>query len=398
MPHGSNAASRDWSVGPHEPYWRNNTSFSPPPSRWDFPFQPESLSFGSHDGVQLFGSSASSNSRDSRGWMRGNNNNINLSNHQFLVSDGIGPYVSSPIDVSPGQQWTPPAIQEISNDDYGSSSRDVVLRPSYYSPAMEGTSAARNSGGSTSSRSDSGCDYESMIKSHRNRRCFMPKAIHPLSFPSETRTHDELGPTTPQTERHHSSNGSLDFADPFDHELHRSEDPAFRCSLCERLLSQRPPWGPRRIMKTGDMPVSGVLACRHVFHAECLDQTTPKALKSDPPCPVCTKIEEESLNISRLRNASPRLKTFCEDASSKPWGCAQAGDCVEGALHGPSRNAFMSLKFRKNLSAKGNNNGTGLDFPGKLRKSESFSPRVFVGLVEQGGAGSSKAMGGSNLK
>lgn len=53
--------------------------------------------------------------------MRGNN----LTNHQFLVSDGIGPYLSSPADISPSQQWTPPAIQEISNDDYGTSRRGI---------------------------------------------------------------------------------------------------------------------------------------------------------------------------------------------------------------------------------------------------------------------------------
>lgn len=120
-PHGSNAASRDWSVGPHEPYWRTNTSFSPPPSRWDLQFQPEGVSFGSHDGIQLYGSSASSNSRGSRSWVRGNN----LMNHQFLVSDGIGPYLSSPAGISPSQQWTPPAIQEIGTDDYGASGRGM---------------------------------------------------------------------------------------------------------------------------------------------------------------------------------------------------------------------------------------------------------------------------------
>lgn len=104
-------------MGPHEPYWRTNSSFSPPPTRWDFRFQSEALSFGSHDGAQLYGSSASSNSRESRSWARGNH----FTNHQYLVSDGIGAYYSSPSDNSPAQQWTPPAIQEISIDDYGTS-------------------------------------------------------------------------------------------------------------------------------------------------------------------------------------------------------------------------------------------------------------------------------------
>ncbi|KAG8366365.1 hypothetical protein BUALT_Bualt17G0072200 [Buddleja alternifolia] len=371
------------------------------------------MSFGSHDGVQLFESSASSNSRESRSWMRGNN----LANHQFLVSDGIGPYYSSPSDISPAQQWTPPAIQEISTDDYGTSRRDVVLRPSPFSPTMEGTSAARDSGGSTSSRSDSSFDYESMVKSHsshRNfpsRRCFMSKAIHPLSFPSETppreNTHftpaglSEFNTTTPQTERHHlsSASGSLDLTEipePFEYDLSNSPSECFRCGLCERLLSQRSPWSSRRIVKSGDMPVSGVLSCRHVFHAECLDQTTPKARKSDPPCPICVKIEEENSPDQRaffkLKTTFPRLKTFSEDSPSKNWGpCGQAGDCVEGALHTPSRNTLLSLnrsRFRKNLSLKGN---TGREFPGKVRKSGSFSSQLFIGS-------SSKTNEGSGLK
>nr|AAU90322.2 hypothetical protein SDM1_55t00009 [Solanum demissum] len=108
-------------MGPHEPYWRTNSSFSPAPSRWDFRFQPETLSFGSNDGVQLYGSSASSNSRDSRSWVRGNQ----LANHQYLISDGVGAYCSSPSDISPAQQWTPPAIQEINIDDFGTSRREL---------------------------------------------------------------------------------------------------------------------------------------------------------------------------------------------------------------------------------------------------------------------------------
>lgn len=51
--------------------------------------------------------------------MRGNH----LSNHQYSTSDGVGPYFSSPSEISPARQWTPPAIQEIKVDDYGTSSR-----------------------------------------------------------------------------------------------------------------------------------------------------------------------------------------------------------------------------------------------------------------------------------
>ncbi|GER32911.1 RING/U-box superfamily protein [Striga asiatica] len=321
-PHGSNTASRDWSVGPHEPYWRTNSSYSPPPSRWDFSFQPESLSFGSNDGIQLYGSSASSNSRDSRGWVRGNNY---ASGHQFLVSDGIGPYLSS-LDVSPAQQWTPPAVQEISMDDYDNSSRDVVFRPLYFSPAMEGTSDARNSEGSISSRSDSSCDHEPTARTHhRNtRRSFMPKAtVHPLSFFSR-----------PDTADYRSS----------------------RCCLCGRLLSQRSPCGSRAIIRGGDAPVAAVLACRHVFHADCLDQTT-----HDPPCPVCRAPDE---------SGGPH------ENRCRPWGC----DCVPvGARSNGGSALLSSLKFRKSVSMKGGNNSE--EFPGKVRRGGGgpFLPRVVRG-------------------
>ena len=105
-------------MGPHEPYWRTNTSFSPPPSRWDFQFQSEGQQYGSHDGNQLYGSSTSLNSKESRSWLRGNQ----LYNHQY-ASDGAGMFLSSSSDLSQGPQWTPPAIQEIRVDDFESAAR-----------------------------------------------------------------------------------------------------------------------------------------------------------------------------------------------------------------------------------------------------------------------------------
>ena len=85
-PHGSNATSREWPVGPNEPYWQTNACFSPTPSRWDIQFQPEGPSFGSHDGNPLYSSSISSNSRGSRSWVRGNY----LSNHPYSISMVLG--------------------------------------------------------------------------------------------------------------------------------------------------------------------------------------------------------------------------------------------------------------------------------------------------------------------
>ncbi|KAK4376665.1 hypothetical protein RND71_002961 [Anisodus tanguticus] len=438
-------------MGPHEPYWRTNSSFSPAPSRWDFRFQPEALSFGSNDGAQLYGSSTSSNSRESRSWVRGNQ----LANHQYLISDGVGAYYSSPYDISPAQQWTPPAIQEINVDDYGTSTRglfkiigtqgchpmvmkwaenhdvsgsnpakpktlDAIMRP--FSPTMEGTSIARDGrGGSTWSRSDSS-DCDSITKSHSSycsfpsRRFFMSKPIHPLSFPTETTTPRreaidslsagflELDASTPQRDKHRlsSASGSLDLieaSESFQSDFLSKPSDGFRCGLCERFLSQRSPWSSRRIVRSGDMPVAGVLSCCHVFHAECLEQATPKSCKSDPPCPLCAKPEEGSSPEQQVFSKFfPRFKTFSEGGPSKPWGCAHSGDRVEGALHAPSRGTMLSLnknRIKKNLSLKGN---SGKEFLGKLRKTNTFSSQLFIGSVDHAMVGSSKASAGSGLK
>nr|XP_027123611.1 uncharacterized protein LOC113740252 [Coffea arabica] len=253
-----------------------------------------------------------------------------------------------------------------------------VSRPLSFSPAMEGTSAARDSGGSTSSRSDSS-DYESVAKthhSHRNfssRRCFMSKPVHPLTLPSDTPRREATDSNAAGYLEFDACSVDLtDVSEPFEADFssrYCNPSDSFKCGLCERLLSQRSPWSSRRIVRSGDMPVAGVLSCCHVFHAECLEQTTPKANKNDPPCPICAKVEEENSPDQRVFSKFfPRLRPFCEDGPSRPWGCAQAGDCVEGALHAPSRSTMLSLtrsRIKKNLSLKGN---VGRDFPGRRGK------------------------------
>ncbi|KAF3615841.1 Mandelonitrile lyase, related, putative isoform 3 [Capsicum annuum] len=195
------------------------------------------------------------------------------------------------------------------------------MRPFSFSPTMEGTSIARDGGGSTSSRSDSS-DCDSITNASGSLD---------LTEASESFQSDLLSkPCNP-------SDG-------------------FRCGFCERFLSQRSPWSVRRIVRSGDMPVVGVLSCRHVFHAKCLEQATPKSCKSDPTCPICAKLGEGSSPEQRvLSKFFPRLKTSSEEGPPKPWGCAHSGDCIGGALHTPSRGTMLALnksRIRKNLSLK----------------------------------------------
>ncbi|XVE53208.1 hypothetical protein DITRI_Ditri02bG0185600 [Diplodiscus trichospermus] len=324
-----------------------------------------------------------------------------------------------------GPQWTPPAIQEITLDDHETATRrDGVVGQLPFASIIEGASTNADTG-STSSHSDSS-ESEPMVKpcltSHRNftsRRCFMSKPIHPLSFPMGTPTteasdsavagfSDDSSPQQRDPRRWSSASSSNDFVDvsePFESEsFGRSYIPSdgFKCGLCERFLSQRSPWSSRRIVRSSDMPVAGVLSCRHVFHAECLEQTTPKTSKSDPPCPICIKLEEhnspENRGISRFRNGFPRLRPFSDDGPSRPWGCAQVGDCVEGALHAPPRSTMLLLnrsRMKKNLFMKGNSSK---EFPGKLKRPGSPSLQLFGGKsFEQGAAGFSKTIAGPSV-
>ncbi|KAG8088273.1 hypothetical protein GUJ93_ZPchr0010g7849 [Zizania palustris] len=267
----------------------------------------------------------------------------------------------------------------------------------------EGISGQQNSGGSTSSRSD-GSEYDTVPKSYsstpRNfpsRRSFLSKPIHPLSFPehaleghetdhhvanasssnpmpSEFKAIEEIRSSALMDyasgshgeSTNWSAASSMDLADLSERPDAERFGPLrsnnimerTKCDLCERLLSKRSPWGSRRIIRTGDLPVAGVLQCCHVFHAECLERTTPKGQKHDPPCPACDRLagkDTELWSICRLRNGFPRLRSLGE-GPSRVWSCAQAGDCVAGAVQIPRASSISALSrsgHKRHITAKG---------------------------------------------
>lgn len=275
----------------------------------------------------------------------------------------------------------------------------------------QGTSRAAAIGvGSASCSDGSECEATGKIHLHPHRnfsaRCsFKSKLVHPVSFPERAAEGEEApGPSAsrapaaepqpfprftesanPEREAlQWSSGSSIDFTDVSDqmepdamgHLLGsnstsaRAHDAGHRCGLCERLLSQRSPWSSRHIVQGRDMPVTGVLPCRHAFHAECLERTTPRGCSHDPPCPLCDRGEEggarEQRAIGRARiGAVSRLRSLGEEGPSRPWRCVQAGDCVEGALQAApaSRSATLLLTrgpskgARKELAEKAGRSG-----------------------------------------
>ncbi|XP_068643000.1 uncharacterized protein [Aristolochia californica] len=395
-------------MSPNEPFWRTNTSFSPPLSRrWDYCFHPEGVSYSSHGGNLLYGSSLSSNGKESRSCVRGEQ----LPNHVYPASDGGASCFSSPSDSFHSQQWTSPPVQGIHVNEFLSTAvRESSSAPTASVLSGEGTSAIPHSGGSTSSLSDNS-EYESISKRpvppHCNfsSRCsFMSKPVYPVAFScrvSEREVHGTAAnfslddrpfsaelhlssksiqtlsedlPTSQQEGFRWSSATSIDCIDVSECLAAESMSAtqlfgASKCALCDRFLSQRSP----RIARSGDMPVTSVLSCCHVYHAECLEQTTPKTQKHDPPCPVCMRIDDENFpsqrSISRLRGGLPWLRPFGEEGPSRSWSCGRVDDFVVGALHSQTRNSMILLnrqRLKKQLSMKMN---AGKEVQGKVKQS-----------------------------
>lgn len=106
--------------------------------------------------------------------------------------------------------------------------------------------------------------------------------------------------------------------------------PNQKCGLCGRFLWQKSPWSSHRMVRNGDMPIAGILPCRHVFHADCLDEATPKGQINEPPCSVCTKTvaSEGSTSFSEPLPYSQRpfLKIHGPDTISKSDGSSASSD------------------------------------------------------------------------
>lgn len=428
-PHGSSAGSREWSMGPNEPFWRTNTSFSPPLSRrWDYQTVSEGLDYESSDDdvVALDESSLSSNSKENRSWV----DSEHVPDHGFSASDGAFSYFNSPSDSYHNRRLMPPPVQGVNINEYV---RDSLYAPQKFSRLAEGTLRVPESVGSLSSRSDdSGNEHGSKThaSSHRSfSSCcsFMSKPIHPFSFAEytgeEESSYVSVGPSnssnrmnpdkrltrafsefpspgslnlgsTPRREASRwSGTSTVDFTDvpgPLEPECfglpRKNLYGGSKCGLCDRLLSQGSPWGSRRMVWSGDMPITGVLSCWHVFHAECLERWTPKPQKHDPPCPVCEKSDNdygiEQWAISRLKNGLPKLRSLGEEGPSRVWSCGQGGDCVEGAIDVPKHSSSMLLRNRsrlkRQLSLKGN---LGKERAENSKRSGLCSPRVSLGAI-----------------
>lgn len=153
-----------------------------------------------------------------------------------------------------------------------------------------------------------------------------------------------------------------------------------KCSLCGRLLWQKSPWSSHRIVRSGDMPVAGVLSCSHVFHAECLEQTTPNSQIHDPPCPLCSKAADQAEASSAvseplrmaLRSACRNQGVNSADDASGNHG-SEPSEQIESGLR---RNRSLLMSRRSGNSAIKNQIKKHFSFKGKSGK-DPLGPKVF---------------------
>ncbi|ONL97543.1 RING/U-box superfamily protein [Zea mays] len=175
---------------------------------------------------------------------------------------------------------------------------------------------------------------------------------------------------------------AIDMSDHISIESQRSPTSSVRflkCGLCERFLCQKSPWTSNRIVRNADMPVAAVLHCRHVFHADCLEEGTPKTEVHEPPCPLCTAPTDDEAHVSfseplhvALRSARRNLSLGSGAGGSNSSGarppCSDRGLKRNHSAIVPRRGGGGSL-FRNRFKRQ---------FPFKARiGKELFGGRVF---------------------
>ncbi|KAJ4831272.1 hypothetical protein Tsubulata_007419 [Turnera subulata] len=348
-------AGRDSSNGHGEPQWRTNSSFSPPPLRtWDCRLHSDGLRHGAPGVHGSSRSSNSRGSRSRLGSECFPNHHHSVSDGVLSYSDSPRDTMQEPRWTSPlqklniGEHDASPVEGTLT--EIFQNSKPVHLwrynfKANAESPGFD----------SPSSLSESSHWESTSRRPFSTRRSHMSKAVYPLMFrnpvsecenfgETDTSSIGRLTPGEDQASPFHCSNNNnssiehkfhrslaelrklemspdpntssridgfrwssassydlgldgerFDIAEHTDVESLRSPaDPVAeqKCGVCGKHLWQKSPWSSHRIMRGSDMPTAGVLPCSHVFHAECLEQMTPKTQIHDPPCPLCLKTIE----------------------------------------------------------------------------------------------------------
>ena len=163
---------------------------------------------------------------------------------------------------------------------------------------------------------------------------------------------------------------AIDISDHISAESQRSPTSSVRflkCGLCERFLRQKSPWTSNRIVQNSDMPVAAVLPCRHVFHADCLEESTPKSQVHEPPCPLCTRGTDDEGCVS----FSEPLHVALRSARRNQGNSFSLGGSGGSTSANPSRSDHGLKRNQSALVAR----RSGTMFRNRFKKQFSFKGR-----------------------
>ncbi|KAK1301352.1 hypothetical protein QJS10_CPB12g00060 [Acorus calamus] len=133
-------------------------------------------------------------------------------------------------------------------------------------------------------------------------------------------------------------------------EIDGAHTDAKACGVCSKPLRNKSPWGAQKIMAgtNNELSVVAVLACGHVYHAECLEHATPEADRFDPPCMMCRVGEQPSSSKpkrveseAKSRNKMSRIGAVDADSEA---GDEMAVESGRWKGKGPKMGASFSVR------------------------------------------------------
>ncbi|WOG97970.1 hypothetical protein DCAR_0417311 [Daucus carota subsp. sativus] len=346
-----------------EPQWRTNFSFSPPtPSRiWDCRLQTDTLL--SRPGRLVHGTSKYSNSKERKDVFGSGRH----TNHQHSVSDGILSYPGSQPD-GQAPRWTSP-VQKLNLEGFSTPSRKGKMKLSL------SKSPNRQLFTNTCSTSRLTPDSDMIVPSNWSSvSTRIDQEFQTLSQLQEMDTSPAPSSISRREGYRWSTSSSydmeyeaeqIDISENMDVDSLRS--PGYqmddtKCGICVKFLRQKSPWGSNRIMRSGDLPVAGILPCSHVFHAECLEQVSTKSEIHDPPCPLCLGLSEDLSSFSEplmmaLRSVRRRGVTISDTPETSGindvLNYLKDSDRALKPTSSARSQTTSSKSFRKHFSSKG---------------------------------------------
>lgn len=427
-PHGpkSNTSGRDCSIDPSEPHWRTNSSYSPHLSRrWDCSSQSDELSNRVHE-VPISGSSMSLQSNVRHIGSSDPNHHHSVSDgalsysgspsdylqarrwtpcvHRYDLGEfstpaggarpeasvfsrgseggfSAGNSIGSPFSPLESSRWASTSKQPAFFPRHLPSRRSFMSKPIYplmfQNPVSEADAsgmAEASTSGSRMPREDSGASpmwtdriLSSELKFQRALTDLRKMEASPDLSMSSRREGFRWSNASSYDFRFDGDN--VDIADTINIENHRcpSTSRYQKCELCKRSLYQKSPWSSNRIVRSTDMPVAGILPCHHVFHADCLEETTPKSQIHDPPCPVCLKAvgKEQSTSISEPFHVALRSACSSQGAGAST-GAGTSGHSISHQIENDLRRSSSLATSQRRGSSSRNHSKKRFSFKGKI--------------------------------